>query len=69
MSLPRIIAAMTVCLLMVGCISISWKTPKKADDRLTLKESSFRRLPGWNTDNQKQALIPLQKSCARISKK
>ena len=69
MSLPRIIAAMTVCLLMVGCISISWKTPKKTDDRLTLKESSFRRLPGWNTDNQKQALIPLQKSCARISKK
>jgi len=69
MSLPRIIAAVTVCLLMVGCISISWRMPKKADDRLTLKESSFNRLPGWNTDNQKQALIPLQKSCARIRKK
>ena len=69
MSLPRIIVTVVICLLLVGYISIIWKTLKKTDDRLTLKESSFQRLPGWNADNQKQALIPLQKSCARIHKK
>ena len=65
----RIITASIVCLILAGCISISWRAPKKSDDRLTLKESTFHSLPGWSVDAQKQALVPLQKSCARINKK
>ncbi|MFH1158155.1 MAG: MltA domain-containing protein [Pseudomonadota bacterium] len=69
MRLPQILAAGAVCLLLAGCTGVSWTAPKKADDRLTLKESSFHQLPGWNSDAQKQALVPLRKSCARVLKK
>ena len=69
MRFSRIITASIVCLILVGCIGILLLTPKKADDRLTLKESTFHRLPGWRADAQKQALVPLQKSCKRINKK
>lgn len=34
-----------------------------------LKKTSFSALPGWETDDQKQALAAFRKSCAKIEKK
>jgi len=65
----KIIAMTTACLLLGGCISATWMTQKKPADRFFLQETSFQQLPGWKADNQAKAIVPLQKSCARINKK
>lgn len=42
---------------------------KKAEDPFYLKPTVFEKLPGWDSDSQSAALVPMQKSCARILKK
>jgi len=43
--------------------------PTPVPEQLTLKETSFSQLPGWDRDAQGQAIIALQRSCAQILKR
>lgn len=38
-------------------------------EHLTLKDSSFDQLPGWNNDAQGRAVIALQRSCSQVLKR
>ncbi len=69
MRLPAVIVAFALCLPLAGCITVTWNSSKKTDDALTLQETSFEKLPGWESDRLADAVAPLQKSCARILKK
>ncbi len=58
-------------LSLVGCADFNWQglpQQKKTDD-VRLIETSFDRLPGWTDDAVGAAVVPLQRSCARIVKK
>jgi membrane-bound lytic murein transglycosylase A len=58
------------CLLLAGCQTMPWPPQlKPAADHLTLKETSFDQLPGWDKDAQGEAVVALQRSCAPIMKK
>jgi membrane-bound lytic murein transglycosylase A len=59
-------AALLSCLILSGCASLP--VPKTAD-RLSLKETTFDNLPGWDADMQGQAVAALQRSCTQIAKK
>jgi len=71
MTLKRLPCVALFCLSLAGCTNINWPTPSqiKPADHLTLKESSFDQLPGWDKDAQGQAVIALQRSCVSIMKK
>lgn len=69
MRLPRLTFAVTLCLTLTGCAALTLLEPKKGNEELYLKESSFSRIQNWDTDNQAAAIVPLQKSCSRILKK
>jgi len=55
-------------LMLFACAELAPEKPKK-EDPFFLRATVFERLPGWNADAQSAALVPLQKSCARILKK
>ncbi|MBI3441272.1 MAG: MltA domain-containing protein [Proteobacteria bacterium] len=65
----KCIAVVTLCLTLAGCGTLPWPLFKKTDDTLYLQPSSFDRIQNWSTDNQSEAIAPLQKSCALILKK
>lgn len=65
----RKIALLTLCLPLAGCFTITWTGLPKPDDSLYLKESAFNALPGWADDAVAEAVVALQRSCARIVKK
>lgn len=65
MRLSSKIAGVVLCLSLAGCVG----APGKKEDVLSLKQTSFSALPGWGADMQQQAVVPLQKSCKRISEK
>jgi membrane-bound lytic murein transglycosylase A len=54
-----------LCMQVAACVL----TPKKSEDRLSLKESAFAALPNWSADHQAELIPALQKSCTRILKK
>ncbi len=56
-------------LLLTACATA--KSPAVPDENaaLVLKPASYSDLPGWNADNQGEALSAFLKSCARIAKK
>lgn len=64
-----LLAAITVCLPLAGCAELQLTQTQKISDSVSLKESSFEQLPGWEVDSVTQAVIPLQRSCGRILKK
>ncbi len=69
MILKRLMTAAFCCLLLTGCDTLSWPPQLKTADQLSLKESSFGQLPGWDNDAQGEAVVALQRSCAGIMKK
>ncbi len=77
MRLPvRISARISItaaCLFLAGCANLTWPPslpPQlKPADQLSLKESSFDQLPGWDNDAEGEAVVALQRSCAVIAKK
>lgn len=73
MRLTRFSLVALGCLTLAGCETLNWPMPSPAPPKpagqLTLKESSFDQLPGWNDDAQGAAVIALQRSCVSIMKK
>ncbi len=67
MRLSKIIPVIALCLPLAGCFAITGL--QKPVERVYLKESSFAQMPGWSADAVSAAVVPLQRSCARIVKK
>ncbi len=59
--------SLLLCLALLSSCATA-PVVKKADP-FYLKQTSFTALPGWSTDKLSAALVPLQKSCARIATK
>ena len=47
--------------LDLACAGFPLMEQKKAEEKLSLKESSFEELPGWDNDTHAEAIVPLQK--------
>ncbi|MBI1214734.1 MAG: murein transglycosylase [Alphaproteobacteria bacterium] len=78
MRLPRLIAALLLCLPLAGCISCHWtagpfatqekKTANKTP-AIYLEKTDIASLPGWTQDASENAIPALLKSCKRFLKK
>lgn len=64
MRLAGIAVIFVFCLSLSGCLSLKGEE-KKAEERFLLKPAAFADLPGWSVDNVGEAIVPLQKSCAK----
>ncbi|HYD18289.1 MAG TPA: MltA domain-containing protein [Patescibacteria group bacterium] len=66
----RRVLPLLLLVLLTACAGADKAAPaKKKDDPFYLKPTTFNALPGWQADNQAEALAAFTRSCARIAKK
>lgn len=60
-----------LALVLSGCAGFDFGMGRKAEDAkaLTLSPVSFASVPGWQQDDQSQALVAFRKSCAVMMKR
>lgn len=66
---PITAACLLASFMLAGCTTFNWPPQVKPIDHLTLTESSFDQLPGWDDDAQGRAVIALQRSCESLMKR